>query len=97
MDASFALVPKGAPPSAKPSGARGQSGLCSTAAAFLWEYDFTLPLRPRSGGRKNRWPRSESGGVKAVGIHDKSPREWLPTRVKTATPCAHNCGVVESL
>ncbi len=48
MDGSFAPAKKGALRSAKPSGARGRSGWWwSTAAVFLWESDFTLPLRPR--------------------------------------------------
>ena len=74
LDGSFAPAKKGAAESAKPSGARGRSGWWwSTARVFLWESDFTLPLRPRSGWRKKRWLRSESGGGGAD-VHDKSRR-----------------------
>jgi len=75
LDGSFAPAKKGAAESERPSGARGRSGgWWSTAAVFLWESAFTLPLRPRSGWRKKRWPRSASGGGTAAGVHDKSPR-----------------------
>ncbi len=75
LDGSFAPAKKGAPESAKPSGVRGRSGWWwSTAAVFLWESDFTLPPRPRSGWRKKRWPRSESGGGTAGGVRAKSRR-----------------------
>ena len=74
LDGSFAPAKKGAPPSARPSGARGRSGWWwSTAAVFLWECDFTLLPRPRSGWRKKHWPRSESGGGTAAGVRDRSP------------------------
>ncbi len=76
LDGSFAPAKKGAAESAKPSGARGRSGWWwSTAAVFLWECDFTLHRPARSGWRKKRWPRSESGGGTAAGVHDKSRRE----------------------
>jgi len=44
-------------------------------AVFLWESDFTLPLPPRSGWRKKRWPRAESDGGTTAGGRDKSPCE----------------------
>lgn len=76
MDGSFAPAKKGAPESAKPSGARGRSGWWwSTAAVFLWESDFTLHRPARSGWRKRRWPRSGSGGGTTAGGRDKSPHE----------------------
>ena len=75
LDGSFAPAKKGAPGSARPSGARGRSGWWwSTAAVFLWESDFTLLPRRKSGWRKKRWRRSESGGGTAADAHDKSPR-----------------------
>ena len=74
LDGSFAPAKKGAPPSERPSGARGRSGWWwSTAAAFLWQCDFTLRPRPRSGWRKRRWPRSASGGGTRAGVPGKSP------------------------
>jgi len=75
LDGSFAPAKKGAPPSAKPNGARGRSGWWwSTAAVFLWESDFTLLPRRKSGWRKKRSRQSESGDGTAAGTHDKSPR-----------------------
>ena len=75
LDGSFAPAKKGAPGSARPSGARGRSGWWwSTAAVFLWESDFTLLPRRKSGSQKKRWRRSESGGDTAADAHDKSPR-----------------------
>ena len=75
LDGSFAPAKKGAPPSAKPSGARGRSGWWwSTAAVFLWESDFTLLPRRKSGWRKKRSGRSESGDGTAAGTPDKSRR-----------------------
>ena len=59
LDGSFAPAKKGAPPSAKPSGARGRSGWWwSTARVFLWETTFTLLPRRRSNSSKRRSPRS---------------------------------------
>ena len=76
LDGSFAPAKKGAPESAKPSGARERSGWWwSTAAVFLWESDFTLLPRRKSGWRKKLWPRSPSEGGTAAGAHDKSRRE----------------------
>ena len=75
LDGSFAPAKKGAPPSAKPSGARGRSGWWwSTAAVFLWESGFILLPRRKSGSRKKRSRRSGSGDGTAAGTHDKSPR-----------------------
>ena len=74
LDGSFAPAKKGAPQSARPSGARGRSGWWwSTAAVFLWEYDFALLPRPKSGSPKRRWRRSGSGGGTTAGGRDKSP------------------------
>ena len=76
LDGSFAPAKKGAAESAKPSGARGRSGWWwSTARGFLWESDFTLLPPPRSGSRKKRFRRSESGGGTGAGVRDKSQRE----------------------
>ena len=75
LDGSFAPAKKGSSRSARPSGARGRSGWWwSTAAVFLWESDFTLLPRRKSGWRKKRRPRSEWGGGTAADDHDKSPR-----------------------
>ena len=74
-DGSFAPAKKGALPSARPSGARGRSGgWWSTAAVFLWQSDFTLLPRRKSGWRKKRWRRSESGGGTTLDAHDRSRR-----------------------
>jgi transposase len=46
IDGSFAPAKKGAPESAKPSGARARSGWWwSTAKVFLWESTWTRPRR----------------------------------------------------
>ena len=75
LDGSFAPAKKGAAEWAKPSGARGQSGWWwSTAAVFLWESDFTLLPRRKSGWRKRRSRRSASGGGTGADARDKSPR-----------------------
>ena len=75
LDGSFAPAKKGALPSARPSGARGRSGgWWSTAAVFLWQSDFTLLPRRKSGWRKKRWRRSESGGGTTLDAHDRSRR-----------------------
>ncbi len=59
LDGSFAPAKKGAGESEKPSGARGRSGWWwSTARVFLWECDFTLLPRTKSGWRRRHWPRS---------------------------------------
>ncbi len=51
LDGSFAPAKKGAPESARPSGARGRSGWWwSTARVFLWECDFTLQRKRRKQG-----------------------------------------------
>ena len=74
LDGSFASAKKGAVESVKPSGARARSGWWwSTAAVFLWESDFTLLPRRKSGWRKKRWPRSGWGGDTAADAHDRSP------------------------
>jgi hypothetical protein len=75
LDGSFAPAKKGAGESAKPSGARARSGWWwSTAAAvFLWESDFTLLPRRKSGWRKKPWRRSGWGGDTTADAHDKSP------------------------
>jgi len=73
LDGSFAPAKKGAPPSARPGGARARSGWWwSTAAVFLWESDFTLLPRRRSGWRKKRWRRSGWGGDIAADAPDRS-------------------------
>src|SRR5579875_3563257 len=75
LDGSFAPAKKGAPQSAKPSGARGRSGWWwSTAGVFLWESDVTLLPRRGAGWRKNRSRSSEPGGDTAPGARDKSRR-----------------------
>src|SRR5579875_1558741 len=59
LDGSFAPAKKGAPESAKPSGARARSGWWwSTARVFLWETTFTLLPRPRSNSSRRRSRRS---------------------------------------
>ncbi len=61
IDGSFASAKKGAPESAKPSGARVQSGWWwSMARVFLWETTWDRPPRRKSNSRKPRSPRSAS-------------------------------------
>ena len=75
MDGSFAPAKKGAPQWEKPSGARGRSGWWwSTAAEFLWESDFTLLPRRRSGSRRRRSRRFGWDEDIGRGVRDKSPR-----------------------
>ena len=62
---------KGAPPSRKPSGARGRSGwYWSTVRVFRWEFGWKVPLRVKLRLRQPRWPRSVSRHRKAT--HGKS-------------------------
>ena len=59
IDGSFASAKKGALESAKPSGARVQSGWWwSMARVFLWEATWDRPPRRKSNSRKPRSPRS---------------------------------------
>jgi len=59
LDGSFAPAKKGAPPWARPSGARARSGWWwSTARVFLWETTFTLRPPRRSSSSKQRSRRS---------------------------------------
>ena len=61
LDGSFAPAKKGAPPSAKPSAAREQSGwYWSTVAVFRWEFGWKVPLRQKLRLRKPRSPKSKS-------------------------------------
>ena len=59
LDGSFAPAKKGAPESAKPAWAKGQSEWWwSTARVFLWETTFTLRPPTRSRSSRPRWRRS---------------------------------------
>ena len=59
LDGSLAPAKKGAPPSARPSGARERSGWWwLMARVFLWETTFTLRPPRRSGSSKRRSRRS---------------------------------------
>ena len=67
MDGSFAPAKKGAPPSAKPSGARGRSGwYWSTVKVFRWEFGWKVPLRTKLHLRRPRSPKFRFRGAKAV-------------------------------
>jgi len=59
IDGSFAAAKKGGLASAKPSGARVQSGWWwSMARVFLWEITWDRPPRRKSNWRKRPSPRS---------------------------------------
>lgn len=61
IDGSFAAAKKGAMESAKPSGARAQSGWWwSMARVFLWEITWDQPRRRRSNSQRSRLPLSVS-------------------------------------
>ena len=67
LDGSFAPAKKGAPPSVKPSAARGRSGwYWSTVRVFRWEFGWKVPLREKLRLRKPRFKRSASPAPKAV-------------------------------
>jgi len=71
LDGSFAPAKKGALPSGKPSGARGQSGwYWSTVKVFRWEFGWKVPLRTKLRLRKPRSKKSRFRNPKAV--RDKS-------------------------
>ena len=71
LDGSFAPAKKGALPSEKPSGARGQSGwYWSTVKVFRWEFGWKVPLRTKLRLRKPRSKKSRFRNPKAV--RDKS-------------------------
>ena len=66
LDGSFAPAKKGALPSAKPSGARAQSGwYWSTVKVFRWEFGWKVPLREKLHLRRPRWRRSGSPNLSA--------------------------------
>ena len=53
LDGSFAPAKKGAPAWAKPSGAKARSGWWwSTARVFLWESNWSRPVRAKRPWRK---------------------------------------------
>ena len=63
LDGSFAPAKKGAPGSARPSGARARSGWWwSTARVFLWESPPTRPRRRKSASPRKRSKPSASPG-----------------------------------
>src|SRR5208283_3919475 len=71
IDGSFASAKKGAPESAKPSGARVQSGWWwSMARVFLWEITWDRPPRRKSNWRKP--PSQRSAFRTAVGAAARS-------------------------
>ena len=61
LDGSFAPAKKGAPASARPSGAKARSGWWwSTAKVFLWESNWSRPARAKRPWRKKPCSKSPS-------------------------------------
>jgi transposase len=63
VDGSFLPAKRGGPKSARPSGARAQSGwFWAMARVRRWEHPWTRHPRRRSPSSRRRWTRSPSGG-----------------------------------